>query len=110
MLKPDIIKKSVQHIRRHENLVWADIARQKSQEADTAWSIVESKADNYFKTTEKMLKYAGEATDKGDEEFAKSFTENKDWKEKIADNWCLVIIAIFVLIYILGYAAGWWVG
>jgi hypothetical protein len=110
ILTPDIIKRSVEYISKHENLIWADMAKQKAQEAETAWTIVDGKASDHFESTERMLKYAGEATDKGDEEFAKSFTENKDWKDKLADNWCLVILAIFVSIYVLGYAAGWWVG
>lgn len=108
-LDPVTIKKSVEYIKRHENLLWADMAQQKSQEADTAWAIVEKKADSHFKATEKMLRFAGEATDKGDEEFAKSFTENKDWKEKMADNWCLMMIGFFVLVYLIGYGLGWWV-
>jgi hypothetical protein len=109
-LSPEVIQKSVEYIKRHENLMWADMARQKAEEAETAWAIVERKSAGHFKSTERMLNLAGEATDKGDEEFAKSFTENKDWKEKLADNWCFIILGIIVIIYLLGYAAGWWTG
>lgn len=108
MLSPQIIKRSVEMIQRHENLLWADMARLKSQEAETAWAIVEAKAESHFKSTEKMLKYAGEATDKGDAAFAESFTEDKDWKDKIADNWCVFLIFILVVLYLVGYGLGWW--
>lgn len=108
ILTPAVIKKSVELIHRHEELVWADVAKMRAEEAETAWAIVDKKSESHFRSTERMLKVAGEAEDKGDQEFAKSFTENKDWKEKLADNWCLIVLGIVVLIYLAGYLAGWW--
>lgn len=109
MLTPEVIKKSINVVTKHESLVWADMAHMKGQEAETAWKIVEHKSESHFKSTERMLRHAGEATDKGDEEFAKSFTEDKDWKDKLADNLCLIILFAIAVIYMVGYGLGWWV-
>lgn len=109
MLTPQVIKQSVEIVSRHESLLWADMARMKAQEAATAWEIVEKKAESHFESTERMLKYAGEATDKGDDAFAKSFTEEKGgWKERLADNWCIISLFVLVAIYMVGYGLGWW--
>jgi hypothetical protein len=108
-LTPDVIKKSIQVVKKHEGLLYAEMAQMKTAEAETAWTVVGQKAESHFKSTERMLRLAGEATDKGDEEFAKSFTENKDWKDKLADNWCILLIFALVVIYIIGYGLGWWV-
>jgi hypothetical protein len=102
-LTPEIIKKSVEKIGTHESLIWAEAARTKGQEAKTAWAIVEQKADSHFSSTEKMLSYAGEAEDKGDVEFSKSFTQNKNWKDKLIDNLCWLIILVGILVYIIWY-------
>lgn len=108
-LTPEVIKKSINMVRQHESLLWADMAQMKGQEAATAWQIVEHKSQSHFKSTETMLKHAGEATDKGDEEFAKSFTEDKDWRDKLTDNLCIIILAVLVILYMVGYGLGWWV-